>query len=140
MPTGTCRYPQHHGPSAGPPAGLVAALACGALIIAAWHVVVVVLAVSAVLAVAGACVLLLVHSHRAEPYDASWTGPEAADVPQPAAAEALQARVAQLELQLADRPAIEAPQQHLHLHGVTAADIAAVLAQRDTIDSKEIRP
>jgi hypothetical protein len=71
MPTGTCRYPAHHGPSAGPPLGLLGAIAAGALIITHWHAVLVTLAVVAVLAVAGVAVVMLWHSHRSAPYDAS---------------------------------------------------------------------
>ncbi len=60
MPTGSCRFPDHHGPSAGPPVGLLLAIGAGALIVAYWHAVVVVLAVVVALAVLGAGVLLLV--------------------------------------------------------------------------------
>jgi len=145
MPTGTCNYPHHHhGPSAGPPAGFLAALAAGALIVAEWRTVLVVLAVCAVLAVLGVCVALLVHSHRAAPYDASWAEPEdaaySAEVTQGnpweahARTAALAAENAALRAELAARQ-LEAPQQHLHLHlhGVTAEDLAAIVAQQRAI-------
>jgi hypothetical protein len=129
MPTGTCHYPAHHGPSAGPPLGLVLAIAAGALIVTHWHAVLVTLAVVAVLAAAGAAVVMLWHSHRGAPYDASWSDTEPHDaVTVTAQVRPLAARVAELEQQLADRCAIEAPQQHLHLHGVTSADVAELIA------------
>jgi hypothetical protein len=137
MPTGTCNYPEHHGPSAGAPAGLVLAVIAGALIITHVHAVLVTLAVVAVLAVLGTGVVMLWHSHSSEPYDASWTDPEigsaSADLELAPTVEIrnaradLQARVVQLEQQLAERRAIEAPQQHLHIHGVTAEDVAAII-------------
>jgi uncharacterized protein (UPF0335 family) len=129
MPTGTCRYPHHHGgPSAGPPIGLLLAIIAGALIITHVHAVVVTLAVVAILAVLGTGVMLLVHSHRSAPYDGAWAEQE--DVTSTlsvTAAGQLQARVGQLEREAAERRAIEAPQQHLHIHGVSAEDVAAVI-------------
>jgi hypothetical protein len=49
----------------------------------------------------------------------------------------LQARVAELEQQLAARP-IEAPaqHQHLHIHGVPAEDIAAVVSRQRAIEDR----
>jgi hypothetical protein len=145
MPTGTCRYPHHHsggGPSAGLPVGLLAAIGIGVLVVTRAHsaasmlhvVLVVTLAVVAVLAVAGVAVAMLVHSHRAEAYDASWSDPEPQDaVAITAEVHPLQARVDQLEQQLAERQAIAAPvtHQHLHLHGVSAGDIAVALARHN---------
>lgn len=136
MPTGTCHYPAHHGPSAGPPIGLLAAIAIGALIITHVHAVLVTLAVVAALAVAGAAVVMLWHSHRAAPYDASWDGTELQDaVAARAEVHPLAVRVAELEQQLAERRAIEAPQQHLHLHGIDAGQVAAIIRQQQAIES-----
>jgi len=70
-----------------------------------------VLAVVAVLAAAGVAVVLLVHAHRSAPYDAAWDEHDLA--------QALPASAAQ--------PAAVV-HQHLHLHGVTAADVAAITA------------
>ena len=129
MPTGTCNYPHHHGPSAGPPLGLLLAIGAGALIVTHLHAVIVTLAVVAVLAVLGAAVAILWHSHKSAPYDASWS-----DTEPPGAvavtAHPLTARVAELEQQLAERRAIEAPQQHLHLHGLDAEQLAAIIRQQ----------
>jgi hypothetical protein len=150
MPTGTCRYPHHHsGPSAGPPIGLLLAIGAGVLIVTHLHaaagalhaVVVVTLAVVAVLAVAGVAVAMLVHSHRAEPYDASWSNdaePQDA-ITVTASTPLLQARVDQLERQLAERHAIAAPvtHQHLHLHGVDPSDIAAIVRQHNAIEENQ---
>jgi hypothetical protein len=76
MPTGRCNYPAHHGPSAGPPIGLILAIAAGALILTHIHAVLVTPAVVAGLAVAGAAVVMLWHSHRSVPYDASCSDSE----------------------------------------------------------------
>lgn len=145
MPTGTCRFAQHHGPSASPPIGLVAALIVGALIIANLHAVIVTLAVVAVLAVLGAGVVLLVHSHRSAPYDAAWTELETpaetlAIEAAPARAEALQTRVSELERQLADRRVIEAPAQHLHLHGLSREDVAAIVSRQAQLQDDAVWP
>jgi hypothetical protein len=137
VPTGTCNYPHHHGsPSAGPPVGLLLAIIAGALIITHVHLVVVTLAVAAVLAVLGAGVAMLWHSHRSAPYDAAWAGHEhrTEQLPATPAELQLQARVVQLERQLAERRAVEAPQQHLHIHGVSADDLAAIIAQHRAIE------
>jgi hypothetical protein len=130
MPTGTCNYPAHHGPSSGPPIGFLAALVVGALIVAEWHAVVIVAAVVAVLAVLGVGVVMLVHSHRSVPYDAAWAElePHVTERLSVTAAPQLQARVAELERQLAARQ-IEAPAQHLHLHGLSPDAIAALSGQ-----------
>ena len=73
MPTGTCNFPEHHGgPSAGPPLGLIAAILAGALILAHWHAVVLVLAVVGVLAAGLVAVVMLWHSAHSAPYDAAW--------------------------------------------------------------------
>ena len=133
MPTGTCKYPEHHGsPGAGAPIGLVAAIAAGALIVAFWHVVIVVLAVVAVLAVLTAGVAMLWHSHTAVPYDAAWSEP--ANVRGADNTSILQARVDQLERQLAERHAIAPVHQHLHLHNVDPADVAAIIRQHNAIE------
>jgi hypothetical protein len=141
MPTGTCNFPDHHGgPGAGAPVGLLVAIAAGALVVIEWRTVLVVLAVVVALAVAGAGVAMLLHSHRAEPYDAAWGVSERQDaaIEPPATvtaeSELLRSRVRQLERELADRRAIEAPQQHLHLHGVSAEDIAAIIARKEVTE------
>jgi hypothetical protein len=147
MPTGTCNYPHHHsgGSSAGPPIGLLVAIGAGVLIITHLHaaagmlhtVLVVTLAVVAVLAVTGVAVAMLVHSHRAEPYDASWSeaGPQDAP-PVTVSARLLQARVGHLEQQLAERQAIAAPvsHQHLHLHGIDPADVANIVRKHNATE------
>ena len=143
MPTGTCRYPGHHsGPSAGPPIALVVAIAAGALIITHVGAVLVALAVVAALAALGGVAAMLLHSHRSVPYDAAW-----GDTELPAAvtttlsvtpSSQLAARVAGLEAQLAERRAIEAPQQHLHLHGVSAEDLAAIVRRQSATVRPEI--
>jgi len=47
MPTGTCKYPEHHtGPSAGPPISLLVLIALGAVVIAYWRTVVIALVVT----------------------------------------------------------------------------------------------
>jgi hypothetical protein len=105
----------------------------------AWrdvHAVLVTLAVVAVLAVLGAAVMMLWHSHRAAPYDSAWQGEDADEYTLSAAALPapdvdLAARVAELEHQLAERRAIEAPQQHVHIHGVSAEDVAVALARHN---------
>ncbi len=135
MPTGTCRFPDHHGPSAGPPFGLLLAIAAGALVATHWHAIVVTLAVVAVLAVLGAGVLMLWHSHRSAPYDSAWSEPEELIQAELAANQqmipaTLAARVAELEAQLAGRRAIEAPQQHLHLHGLDDGQVAAIISRQ----------
>jgi hypothetical protein len=135
MPTGRCNFPAHHGPSASPPVGFLSALIAGAVIVAEWHTVLIVLAVVAVLAVVGVGAVMLVHSHRAEPYDATWAESALAEAHQEAITPAWQARVDRLEADLAraldavERRPTEAPAQHLHLHGVSAADVAAIVRQ-----------
>jgi hypothetical protein len=117
-----CEYPEHHG-GGGPVGGWIAALIAGVLIVAEWRVLAVAVAVCVVLAVAGIGVLAMYRSASSEPYDGGRAEPESARTE-------LQARVVQLELQLAERPAIEAPQQHLHLHGIDAAQLAAIIRQQ----------
>jgi hypothetical protein len=147
MPTGTCRFPEHHssgGGGASLPVGLLVAIGAGVLIATHMHaaasalraVIVVTLAVVAVLAVAGVTVALLVHSHRAEPYDAAWHDAEQDAPPVTVSARLLQARVDQLEQQLAERQAIGAPvtHQHLHLHGVDPSEVAAIVRQHNAIE------
>jgi hypothetical protein len=135
MPTGTCHFPEHHGgPGAGAPVGLLMAVGAGAVIVLELRTVLVVLAVVGVLAVAAGLVAMLVHSHRTEPYDAAWSASEpqtaaVTDRPSVTASVLLQARVDQLERELAERRAIEAPAQHLHLHGVSPAEVAEYLGQ-----------
>ena len=132
MPTGTCQYPQHHGPSAGPPAALVAAIIIGALIVVEWHTVLVTAAVVATLVVILGAVVMLVHSHRAVPYDAYFAEDEA-EVPARRAISAAPARdrTAALEAEVAAlRARIGQPQQHLHIHGVTPDILAAALARQ----------
>jgi hypothetical protein len=117
-----CEYPEHHG-GGGPVGGWIVALIAGLLIVAEWRVLAVVVGVCVVLAVAGIGVLAMYRSASSEPYDGGWAEPESARTE-------LQARVVQLERELAERPAIEAPQQHLHLHGIDAAQVAAIIRQQ----------
>lgn len=140
MPIGSCRYPQHHGPSAGPPLGLLAGVAAGAVIVAAWHVVLVVVSVVAVLGMVAGAVMLLWHSHTAQPYDAQTDAEQPADrVHVTAGAVTLAARVAALEAaqaaQLegaAQAAQLEGGQHvHLHLHGPAGADLLAAVLDQD---------
>ena len=136
MPTGRCNYPHHHtgGPSAGPPAGLIVAILLGALVVIEWRTVLVALAVVVALAVAAGAMVLLWHSHHAEPYDAAWSVEDRAELPagQYTADVQLRARVGQLERQLAerDRPGIttgpRVVHQHVHLHGVAHDQLAEI--------------
>jgi hypothetical protein len=115
MPTGTCRYPEHHRPSAGQPVAWLVILAIGAVIVANWHAVIVALVVTAVLAVLGVAVLLLVHNHRRH-FD-----PE------------LEHRAALGQRTAATAAALPPPlvvHNHLHLHGVRPADVAAITARQ----------
>ena len=152
---GNCRYPAHHdGPSGGPPVTLLLAILAGAGIVAYARTVLVVLAVVAVLAIIAGAVMLLVHSSHSAPYDAAWSEPERQEAPRqlpagqsapvvtqvvhvhPAAApdrtEALTAEVAALRAELAAQQsaaAIVPPAQHLHLYGVSPADVAELVAR-----------
>lgn len=135
MPTGRCRYPDHHAVSAGPPLGFIGAVIIGALLIHFWHVVVVTVAVVVVLALLAIGVLMLFHAHHSVPYDHGWAEPEPQAAVSTALAvssavvsrePALQARVAELEAQLAARQI----EQHLHIHlgdGASAEELARVL-------------
>ena len=139
MPTGHCNFPEHHGPGKSGPGALLAAIIAGAIVVYEWRTMLVVLAVVVVLAVAAAAVAMLWHSHTAEPYDASWSVSEPAAQPLHASAstQLLQARVSQLERQLAERRAIAAPvtHQHLHIHGVDADQVAAIIRQQNAIEA-----
>jgi hypothetical protein len=164
MPTGCCHYPAHHdSPSAGAPIGLILAMIAGALIVTHWHTVVVVLTVVAVLAVITTAVVMLFHAHRSVPYDAAYSGDRRQDTPRqlqagqsapvttqvvhvhatpaPDRTEALTAEIAALRAQLAAQqpPAIAPPAQHLHLYGVSAADVAE-LVTRHAPPALEERP
>jgi flagellar basal body-associated protein FliL len=151
---GNCRYPAHHdGPSGGPPVTLLLAILAGAGIVAYARTVLVVLAVVAVLAIIAGAVMLLVHGAHSAPYDA-WSEPEHQEAPRqlqagqsapvvtqvvhvhPAAApdrtEALTAEVAALRAELAAQQsaaAIVPPAQHLHLYGVSAADVVELVTR-----------
>jgi len=108
MPTGRCNYPEHHGPSAGPPFALIGLIALGAVVVAFWHAVIVVLVV--VLALAGiTCgVVALLHNHRRH-YD-----PELERA-------ALQQRARAALPQRQPAAATPAVHNHVHLHGTAAA-------------------
>ena len=119
MPTGTCKFPEHHGPSAGPPFALIGLIALGAAVVAFWHIVVVVLVVVLLLAGVTGAVVALLHNHRRH-YDPAL---------EQQAAQLQQRRQAAMAAQ--QRPAIEQPvvHQHLHLHGVTAEAAAHIARQ-----------
>jgi hypothetical protein len=141
MPTAHCNFPEHHGPGKSGPGALLVAIIAGAIVVYEWRTVAVVLAVVVALAVTAAAVSMLWHSHTAEPYDASWSvsEPQEGEIqagPATYSAQVLQARVVQLERQLAERQAIAAPvvHQHLHLHGVEPADVAAIVRQHNAIE------
>jgi hypothetical protein len=131
MPTGRCNYPHHHGPATGPPISLLAAIALGAIVIGAWHTVVVALVVVAILAGIAGAVFLLIHTAHSQPYDAPERGHErpavtyTAEVLRPvtdARTAALEAENAALRRQL-EAPAVH---NHLHLHGIDADDMAVI--------------
>jgi hypothetical protein len=114
MPTGRCNFPEHHGPSAGPPLALIGLIALGAVIVAFWHLVVVALVVVLLLAGVAAAVVALVHNHKRH---------YSHELERAALQE--RARAA-----LPRKPsAVEAPHYHLHLHGVTP-DAAAHIARQ----------
>jgi len=110
MPTGRCAFPEHHGPSAGPPAGLVLAILAGAFAVLHWHTMLEILIVAAVLLLLGAAVMLLLHNHRSG-YDEA--------LERQAELERIQ-RQAIAQRQQAQRPAVH---NHIHLHGVDAATV-----------------
>ena len=112
MPTGTCNYPDHHGPSAGQPIALLILIAIGAVIITHWRTVVVCVIVTAVLIVLTAAVATLWH-RRHQLRDS---------------ARELDADPRR-QLGAQQRPSIEAPavHNHLHLHGVQPSDLAAIV-------------
>lgn len=133
MPTGRCQFPEHHSPSAGPPLGLLAAIALGALVIAFWHAVIVALVVVAILAAAAGMVFLLIHNHGSG-YDPELERQAAAERTQLArtAAGAAISEQSPAMLYPPRRDALEAPpvmHQHLHLHGVSVDDMAEVARQ-----------
>jgi hypothetical protein len=143
MPTGTCRYPEHHtGPSAGPPIGLLALIAAGAVIVAYWRTVVVVLVVTGILAVVAAAVVMLIHNHR------RYHDPELER--QVAALERVgqairNSTAAQPHAMPAARPAPaleSAPviHHHLHLHGISADGAAALIARQQLPAAEDTRP
>ena len=117
MPTGTCRYPDHHrGPGAGVPVAWVVILATGAVIVANWHALVVALVVTVALVALGVPVLLLLHNHKRY-YD-----------PELERRAELEQRKTAATAEL--RPPVV--HNHLHLHGVRPADVPATTArQRD---------
>jgi hypothetical protein len=148
MPTGRCLYPSHHdSPSAGPPLGLLAAIALGAVVIAFWHQVIVALVVVAILACIAGAVMLLIHNHGSG-YDP--------DLERRANAEQAtrQARAAPHSVTDGRRyPPLASPARneleaapvvHNHLHvtlpGVTADDVAAVLLRRQRPELEERQP
>ncbi len=128
MPTGTCNYPSHHaGPSAGPPIALVVLIAAGAVIVAFWHVVVVALAVTGILAVAAGAVAMLLHNHRRY-YDPGLERQAALDRAQPAGLPAPRPAAA-----LEAAPVVH---HHLHLHGISPDDAAALAARQHEQDTR----
>lgn len=133
MPTGNCRFPEHHpGPSAKPVIGWVVALGLGALIITHLHAVELVLIVLGILIAFAVPVLLLWHNHGSA-YDPDLEHQAAvkrAQMPRTAAhsVTATQSRA----VPVADRTAaLEAAptvvHNHLHLHGVTGEDMAGIV-------------
>jgi TRAP-type C4-dicarboxylate transport system permease large subunit len=86
----------------------------GAVIVANWHAVILAFVVTAVLAVLGVAVVLLLHSHRRH-YD-----PE------------LEQRAELERRPNAASAALPPPvvHNHMHLHGVTPADVAAITARQ----------
>lgn len=126
---GTCLYPEHH--RGGGPGGrawlavvaaiLLAGSGAASAVASALTAILVAAAVAAGLALVGAVVLVVVRAGHAVPYDAAWHEPEALPHATRVPLEAPRAQIA-------------APvQQHIHFHGVSAEDIAAVLAARPGI-------
>jgi hypothetical protein len=145
MPTGTCKYPAHHGPSAGQPIGLVVLIAIGAVIVIHWRTVVACLIVAVVLVVLASAVMMLWHRR----YDLTPAPESVLELPDadrrvivgPAAARAVAARTAALEAEIAalrarqiDAPAVH---NHLHLHGVTTEDATAITAAANWQDNPQ---
>jgi hypothetical protein len=129
MPTGRCNYPEHHGPSAGPPFALIGLIALGAIVVAFWHLVVVVL----VLAGVTCAVVALLHNHRRY-YDPGLERQAALERAQELRSASYSVPAAQLPAMpaAAPGPALEAApvvQHHLHLHGISANDAAALIAR-----------
>jgi len=113
MPTGACKYPEHHGRSAGQPIAWLVLIALGAIVVTHWHDFVVALVVTGVLAGLGVAVLLLRHNHG------RGTDPE---LEQRAALEEAQRR----RLAAQQRAAVETPRvvhNHLHLHSISPVAI-----------------
>lgn len=115
MPTGNCKFPEHHTPATGPPFALLGAIALGALVIAFWRSIVVALVITTFLAVIAGMVFALFHN-RHSGYDAELEH----------RAEVEQLRHRGEVAASPQRPAIEAPavHNHLHLHGVDAEEMA----------------
>jgi hypothetical protein len=132
MPTGNCRFPEHHhSPSAGPVILWLVGPGLGALAITHLRTVAMVLIVIGILAGLGVPVVLLWHAAHQQPYDAALRGQERHDVSYSAEilppdagkrAAALEAENAALRRQL-ETPAVH---QHLHLHGVGGEDMAVI--------------
>lgn len=130
-----CKFPEHHASgSGGSAAGVITgAVALAVTVTVLWHAALLLAGVITGLAVTALAVRALIRSGRSAPYDTAWHDQDQAAGP---AQAFLAARVAQLERQLADRqpasPAIEpaAVHQHLHLHGLDAAAMAAVITSQ----------
>lgn len=128
MPNGNCHFPEHHqgGPSAGPVIAWVAALGLGALIMSHWHTFVLILVVLGILTALAVPMFLLWHNHGSG-YDP--------DLERQAAAER---RAASYSITSGSSPAVATAErtaaleaapfvhQHLHLHGLSADEMATV--------------
>lgn len=136
----SCKFPEHHsGGSGGGSAAAAGVLVVVAGVLIATHLaaVIIALAVAAGLAVAAIFVRAALHSRDRTPYDAAWSGQEdtaAAHAPQ----QLLQARVDYLERRLAGQ--IEAPAQHIHLHGIDPAEVAGIIASRQRLADDDEHP
>ena len=116
-------------------AGPVASAAADMLriVVGILEIACIVVASVAVLGVAGwAASRVYARQHRAALETQAWPARIAAR--RPTAVEASRDRTAELELQLAEaRAQLAAPQQHLHLHGLDAEQLAAIIIRQHNL-------
>jgi hypothetical protein len=133
MPTGACKFPEHHGgSSAGQVISLIICIALGAIVVAHWRTVVVCLIVTGVLLTVVAAVMAMWHRrHESAAEHQAWLVERQAELDRRTARQQVTARQ---------------PQQihnHVHLHGVRTEDIAGIIARRPqpiAIEKQQVRP
>lgn len=145
----SCKFPEHHasgGGGSGAAGVLLLAVVAGAVVATHLAAVLIGLAVAAGLAVTALVIRAAVRSSRSAPYDTAWhdSAQDKATVPGlPVYAQILQARVEQVERQLAERAVagvIGEPQQHVHFHGLEAAHVAEMIASRAVSPAEQNYP